>query len=84
MKGTGRKGKGGRACVVVLGDLGRSPRMQYQALSLACQANLEVDIVAYGDTVSKFPSKSAMDIPACNTTAQATHSVSYASLVPYC
>lgn len=48
MKGTGRKGKGGRACVVVLGDLGRSPRMQYQALSLACQANLEVDIVAYG------------------------------------
>ncbi|XP_023534647.1 UDP-glycosyltransferase TURAN isoform X2 [Cucurbita pepo subsp. pepo] len=37
-----------RACVVVLGDLGRSPRMQYQALSLARQANLEVDIVAYG------------------------------------
>ncbi|XP_023512317.1 uncharacterized protein LOC111777105 isoform X2 [Cucurbita pepo subsp. pepo] len=32
-----RKGKGGRACVVVLRDLGRSPRMQYQALSLARQ-----------------------------------------------
>ncbi|XP_022986035.1 uncharacterized protein LOC111483892 isoform X2 [Cucurbita maxima] len=32
-----RKGKGGRACVVVLGDLGRSPRMQYQALSLSRQ-----------------------------------------------
>lgn len=41
MKGTGRKGKGGRACVVVLGDLGRSPRMQYQALSLACQVTLD-------------------------------------------
>ncbi|KAG6730838.1 hypothetical protein I3842_01G099900 [Carya illinoinensis] len=43
-----RKGRGGRACVVVLGDLGRSPRMQYHALSLARQASLEVDIVAYG------------------------------------
>ncbi|XVE83368.1 hypothetical protein DITRI_Ditri16bG0083600 [Diplodiscus trichospermus] len=41
-------GKRGRACVVVLGDLGRSPRMQYHALSLARQAALEVDIVAYG------------------------------------
>ncbi|KAL2616930.1 hypothetical protein AAZV13_08G157700 [Glycine max] len=38
----------GRACVVVLGDIGRSPRMQYDALSLANQASLEVDIVAYG------------------------------------
>lgn len=38
----------GRAAVVVLGDIGRSPRMQYHALSLACQASLEVDIVAYG------------------------------------
>ncbi|KAE8694432.1 Chitobiosyldiphosphodolichol beta-mannosyltransferase [Hibiscus syriacus] len=41
-------GKRGRACVVVLGDIGRSPRMQYHALSLARQASLEVDIVAYG------------------------------------
>ncbi|XP_039031885.1 UDP-glycosyltransferase TURAN-like isoform X2 [Hibiscus syriacus] len=41
-------GKRGRACLVVLGDLGRSPRMQYHALSLARQASLEVDIVAYG------------------------------------
>ncbi|KAM2009666.1 hypothetical protein FF1_004159 [Malus domestica] len=40
--------KRGRACVVVLGDIGRSPRMQYHALSLARQASLEVDIVAYG------------------------------------
>ncbi|XP_022986037.1 UDP-glycosyltransferase TURAN-like isoform X3 [Cucurbita maxima] len=36
-----RKGKGGRACVVVLGDLGRSPRMQYQALSLSRQSRIE-------------------------------------------
>lgn len=34
--------------MVVLGDFGRSPRMQYHALSLARQANLQVDIVAYG------------------------------------
>ncbi|KAL8121800.1 UDP-glycosyltransferase TURAN-like [Apium graveolens] len=38
----------GRAALVVLGDIGRSPRMQYHALSLARQACLEVDIVAYG------------------------------------
>uniref|UniRef100_A0A8D0HL38 Uncharacterized protein n=1 Tax=Sphenodon punctatus TaxID=8508 RepID=A0A8D0HL38_SPHPU len=30
-----RQSAGGRVCVVVLGDLGRSPRMQYHALSLA-------------------------------------------------
>ncbi|KAL8161385.1 hypothetical protein V2J09_012874 [Rumex salicifolius] len=41
-------GRKGRAAVVVLGDIGRSPRMQYHALSLARQASLEVDIVAYG------------------------------------
>ncbi|PON56720.1 Chitobiosyldiphosphodolichol beta-mannosyltransferase ALG1-like [Parasponia andersonii] len=43
-----KNGKRGRACVVVLGDIGRSPRMQYHALSLARQASFEVDIVAYG------------------------------------
>ena len=36
----GQNGKRGRACVVVLGDLGRSPRMQYHALSLARQVHL--------------------------------------------
>ncbi|KAL3639264.1 hypothetical protein CASFOL_017171 [Castilleja foliolosa] len=41
-------GKRNRAGVVVLGDIGRSPRMQYHALSLARQACLDVDIVAYG------------------------------------
>lgn len=35
-----KMGRRGRACVVVLGDLGRSPRMQYQALSLARQVIL--------------------------------------------
>ncbi|MQL70200.1 hypothetical protein Taro_002511, partial [Colocasia esculenta] len=38
--------KKGRVAVVVLGDIGRSPRMQYHSLSLAEQAHLEVDIVA--------------------------------------
>jgi hypothetical protein len=31
--------KRGRAAVVVLGDIGRSPRMQYHALSLAKQVS---------------------------------------------
>ncbi|GFP94254.1 chitobiosyldiphosphodolichol beta-mannosyltransferase [Phtheirospermum japonicum] len=44
-------GKRNRAAVVVLGDIGRSPRMQYHALSLVRQACLDVDIVAYGGIV---------------------------------
>ncbi|KAL0443672.1 UNVERIFIED_CONTAM: UDP-glycosyltransferase TURAN [Sesamum latifolium] len=43
-------GKRNRVAVVVLGDIGRSPRMQYHALSLARQACLDVDIVGYGGT----------------------------------
>ena len=35
-----------RACVVVIGDVGRSPRMQYHALSLAKEGYC-VDIVGY-------------------------------------
>ena len=42
-----RAGPRRRVQVVVLGDFGRSPRMQYHALSLADQASLEVDVVAY-------------------------------------
>ena len=38
---------GSRACIIVLGDIGRSPRMQYHALSLA-KTGFEVDIVGYG------------------------------------
>lgn len=36
-------------CIVVLGDIGRSPRMQYHSLSLA-KAGYKVDIIGYGDT----------------------------------
>lgn len=36
-----------RAAVVVLGDIGRSPRMQYHALSLAEQAHFEVDLIGF-------------------------------------
>lgn len=34
------------ACVVVLGDIGRSPRMQYHTLSLA-KNGFTVDLIAY-------------------------------------
>jgi len=37
---------GCRACVVVLGDIGRSPRMQFHALSLLA-AGAELSVVAY-------------------------------------
>ncbi|KAI4325949.1 hypothetical protein MLD38_031307 [Melastoma candidum] len=53
------RGRRGRACVVVLGDFGRSPRMQYHALSLARQASLEVVVVAYGGSV---PHKEILDL----------------------
>ena len=35
-----------RACVVVLGDIGHSPRMQYHALSLV-KTGYNVDVVGY-------------------------------------
>ena len=35
-------GRKGRAAVVVLGDFGRSPRMQYHALSLARQVSIAI------------------------------------------
>ncbi|KAL5238002.1 hypothetical protein ACI65C_005412 [Semiaphis heraclei] len=38
-----------RVCVVVLGDIGRSPRMQYHAQSLIRQG-FDVDIVGYTDS----------------------------------
>ncbi|XP_024537883.1 UDP-glycosyltransferase TURAN-like [Selaginella moellendorffii] len=40
-------GRRGRATVVVLGDFGRSPRMQYHALSLSSQAGMDVDVIAF-------------------------------------
>ena len=36
-----------RICVLVLGDVGRSPRMQYHALSCA-KAGFDVDLVGFG------------------------------------
>ncbi|CAH0546908.1 unnamed protein product [Brassicogethes aeneus] len=36
-------------CVVVLGDIGRSPRMQYHSLSLAKMGH-KVDVLGYGET----------------------------------
>jgi hypothetical protein len=36
-----------RVAVLVLGDVARSPRMQYHALSLATQANFHVDLIGY-------------------------------------
>ncbi|CAH9106489.1 unnamed protein product [Cuscuta epithymum] len=54
----------GRAAVVVLGDIGRSPRMQYHALSLARQAHLEVDIVAYGGS---DPHSAVLEHPSIHT-----------------
>lgn len=36
-------------CIVVLGDIGRSPRMQYHSLSLAKKGHT-VDILGYGDS----------------------------------
>lgn len=39
-----------RACVVVLGDVGRSPRMQYHSLSLA-KEGFNVDLVGYKGSV---------------------------------
>lgn len=34
-------------CIVVLGDIGRSPRMQYHATSFAAEG-FNVDLVGYG------------------------------------
>eukprot|EP00033_Pygsuia_biforma_P003110 GCRY01003417.1.p1 GENE.GCRY01003417.1~~GCRY01003417.1.p1 ORF type:complete len:447 (-),score=70.21 GCRY01003417.1:42-1382(-) len=42
-----------RVAVLVLGDVGHSPRMQYHCLSLARSANLEVDIVGYNNSTPR-------------------------------
>ena len=42
-----------RVCVIVLGDVGRSPRMQYHAQSLledVPERTIHVDVVGYGDS----------------------------------
>lgn len=45
--------------VLVLGDIGRSPRMQYHAMSLARQAGLNVALVGYAG------SEPSTDLTAC-------------------
>lgn len=40
------KNKNKHVSVVVLGDFGRSPRMQYHALSLS-KNSFQVDVIAY-------------------------------------
>lgn len=37
------------ACIIVLGDIGRSPRMEYHAISLL-EENFNVDIIGYVET----------------------------------
>lgn len=49
--------KKSRVTIVVLGDVGRSPRMQYHALSLA-QHGFHVNMVGYSDSV---PNKKILD-----------------------
>lgn len=45
----GRRRAGERVCVVVLGDLGRSPRMQYHVKSLLAN-EYAVDVIAYHES----------------------------------
>ena len=41
-------------CVIVLGDIGRSPRMQYHSLSFL-KRGFTVDLVGYGGKHRDFP-----------------------------
>jgi hypothetical protein len=58
-----------RACVVVLGDIGRSPRMQYHSLSLA-KEGFNVELIGYRGTdplkeLTQNPSIQLHHIPSC-------------------
>lgn len=54
----------GRVWVVVLGDFGRSPRMQNHALSLAQQVSQVVDLSARGSLAIRFfPFVLLMSVP---------------------
>lgn len=44
-----QQSEGRRICVIVLGDVGRSPRMQYHALSCA-KEGFHVDLVGFGNS----------------------------------
>jgi len=58
-----------RVCVVVLGDVGRSPRMQYHSLSFA-KEGYDVDIIGYGGSqpireLSEHPKVRIRCLPSC-------------------
>lgn len=58
-----------RVCVVVLGDLGRSPRMQYHSLSFA-KEGYDVDVIGYGGSqpikeLSEHPKVNIRSLPSC-------------------
>jgi beta-1,4-mannosyltransferase len=58
-----------RVCVVVLGDLGRSPRMQYHSLSFA-KEGYDVDVIGYGGSqpikeLSDHPKVKIRNLPSC-------------------
>lgn len=48
-----RNKKKGSVAVVVVGDVGRSPRMQYHSLSLA-NNNFKVDLIGYGGNIEVY------------------------------
>lgn len=48
-----------RICIVVLGDVGRSPRMQYHALSCA-KAGFQVELLGFGG--NSFNSKTSIHV----------------------
>lgn len=54
--------------VVVLGDAGRSPRMQYHCLSLV-QLNYNVDLIGYGGKNQAFASRIIISIIHVGTTS---------------
>ena len=53
------QGEGSRVAIVVLGDLGRSPRMLYHALDLA-DAGAHVDLIGYE---GRPPDRAVLDHP---------------------
>ena len=49
----GKRGRDSRVQILVLGDIGRSPRMQYHALSIAKNGG-QVDLIGYKGSSNWF------------------------------
>lgn len=62
MSSNGNGNSSRNICVIVLGDIGRSPRMQYHALSLL-QHKFNVDIIGYYETA---PMQEICQDPQCH------------------